>query len=115
MNVRLFEAAQRELDAAIAYYNAERPNLGDELLVEFLSIVERIKTYPNGWPSPPTNAATIRRRTSIGNDFNSATISDAASVEIPFAIPPVGPLLSTPVISCPAGCARSAAAHRDGA
>jgi hypothetical protein len=51
MNVRLFEAAQRELDAAIAYYNAERPDLGDELLVEFLGIVERIKTYPNGWPA----------------------------------------------------------------
>jgi len=49
MNVRLFEAARQELDAAIAYYNAERANLGDELLVEFLDTVERIRTYPNGW------------------------------------------------------------------
>jgi toxin ParE2 len=49
MNVRLFEAVQAELDAAIAYYNAERSSLGDELLIEFLSTVDRIKTYPNGW------------------------------------------------------------------
>jgi hypothetical protein len=49
MNVRLFEAAQHELDAAIAYCNAERASLGGELLIEFLNTIERIKTYPNGW------------------------------------------------------------------
>ncbi len=49
MNVRLFEAARNELDAAIAYCNAERASLGDELLIEFLNAVGRIKAYPNGW------------------------------------------------------------------
>jgi hypothetical protein len=60
VKVRLFEAAQGELDAAVAYYDAERPGLGSELLLEFLGAIELVKAYPQGWP--PFHLGTRRCR-----------------------------------------------------
>jgi plasmid stabilization system protein ParE len=44
--VRLHPAAQSELDAAIAWYESERPGLGAELLEEFLRTLAHIRERP---------------------------------------------------------------------
>ena len=49
MDIRFLEVAQRELDGAIVYYNAESPGLGDQFLLEVLSALERIRQYPEAW------------------------------------------------------------------
>jgi plasmid stabilization system protein ParE len=49
VNVRLLEIAQLELDGAIAYYNEERPGLGDAFLVEIVATIKRIKGFPDAW------------------------------------------------------------------
>lgn len=46
MLVRFLEPAENELDEARDYYNAQRPGLGDEFLVEVLLTLERIQAYP---------------------------------------------------------------------
>lgn len=50
MNIQFLEVAQRELDEAVEYYNAESLGLGDEFLLEVLSTLERIRQYPEAWP-----------------------------------------------------------------
>jgi plasmid stabilization system protein ParE len=50
MLVRFLEPAENELDEARDYYNAQRPGLGDEFLVEVLLTLERIQAYPAAWP-----------------------------------------------------------------
>jgi hypothetical protein len=37
MDIRFLDIAQRELDEAVEYYNAESPGLGDQFLLEVLS------------------------------------------------------------------------------
>jgi plasmid stabilization system protein ParE len=49
MNVRFLDIAQRELDEAVEYYNAESPGLGEQFLLEVLRTLERIKQYPEAW------------------------------------------------------------------
>ena len=49
MQIRLLEIAQIELDDAIEYYNSESHGLGNELLVEVLHALDRIKNFPNAW------------------------------------------------------------------
>ena len=51
MRIRFLEVAQRELDEAIEYHNAEVPGLGKAFLVEALAALERIRHFPNGWAS----------------------------------------------------------------
>ena len=53
MEIRFLDIAQRELDEAIEYYNAESPGLGEQFLLEVLSTLERIRQYPTAW-SPYT-------------------------------------------------------------
>jgi hypothetical protein len=54
MKIRLFPIAQKELDAAIEYYNSQRQGLGYEFLSETVEALERIKKFPLAW-SPFTN------------------------------------------------------------
>ena len=49
MDIRFLDIAQRELDEAVEYYNAESPGLGDQFLLEVLSALERIRQYPSAW------------------------------------------------------------------
>ena len=49
MQIRLLEIAQIELDDSIEYYNSESHGLGNELLVEVLHALERIKNFPKAW------------------------------------------------------------------
>ena len=46
MDIRFLDIAQRELDEAVEYYNAESPGLGEQLLLEVLSTLDRIRQYP---------------------------------------------------------------------
>ena len=58
MQIRLLEIAQIELDDSIEYYNSESHGLGNELLVEVLHALERIKNFPKAWhPSLKLHAA----------------------------------------------------------
>jgi hypothetical protein len=50
MKIAFLEPAETELDEAIAYYDAQRPGLGEEFLVEVLLTLERIQAYPAAWP-----------------------------------------------------------------
>ena len=49
MNVRLLEAAEQELDEAIAYYNAQVSGLGDAFLLETLRVFDLVVAYPVAW------------------------------------------------------------------
>jgi ParE toxin of type II toxin-antitoxin system, parDE len=49
MDIRFLDIAQRELDEAVEYYNAESPGLGDQFLLEVLSTLQRIRQYPSAW------------------------------------------------------------------
>jgi plasmid stabilization system protein ParE len=63
MSIRFLTSAQIELDEAIAYYNYEKPNLGNDFLSEVLAAFDRIVKYPNAWPkiSARTHRCVIRR------------------------------------------------------
>ena len=49
MQIRLLEIAQIELDDSIEYYNSESHGLGNELLVEVLHALDRIKNFRKAW------------------------------------------------------------------
>lgn len=49
MNIIFHELARQELDEAEAYYNRERPGLGDEFTDDVESAVERIRQSPDRW------------------------------------------------------------------
>jgi len=49
MQVKFLQAAQYELDAAVAYYNDQAPNLGHKFLIEILASLSRVCQYPNAW------------------------------------------------------------------
>ena len=55
MQVRFLEPAQYELDDAVDYYNAQAPNLGQSLLLEVLTNLDRIGLWPDAWHSMSTN------------------------------------------------------------
>lgn len=63
MKIRFLEAAQRELDEAVEYYNAEAPELGQAFLLETLTVLEHIKQFPYAWHplSPNTRRCRLRR------------------------------------------------------
>ena len=60
MKVRFLEVARLELDEAITYYNTESAGLGQVLLLEVLSAIERIRQFPNAWH--PLSAEGLPRR-----------------------------------------------------
>jgi toxin ParE2 len=49
LKARFLKAAQRELDEAIEYYEAQVPGLGAELLKEVRAAMERIEQYSEAW------------------------------------------------------------------
>ncbi len=49
MNLRFLKAAERELDEAVEYYEAQVPGLGAEFLKEVRAARERIEQYPEAW------------------------------------------------------------------
>ncbi len=55
MDIRFLTTAQRELDDAIEYCNAESPGLGERFLLEILSTLDLIRQYPAAWPSYTEN------------------------------------------------------------
>jgi plasmid stabilization system protein ParE len=62
MEVRFLQIAQAELDDAVYYYNSESPGLGYEFLLEVLSALERIKSFPEAWHPFTENARRCRTR-----------------------------------------------------
>jgi hypothetical protein len=50
MRVRFLDAAQRELDDAVAWYNQREAGLGWEFLDELDRSVRIIKSFPLAWP-----------------------------------------------------------------
>ena len=55
MNVEFLEPASLELDDAIDYYNMQSKGLGDEFLIETLSIIKLISAFPSAWTKHSTN------------------------------------------------------------
>ena len=49
MIVEIVPAAEAELEDAVAYYNAQRPGLGNEFAVEVDAAVRKIIGYPHAW------------------------------------------------------------------
>ncbi len=49
MKLIFLEEAEQELADAIAYYNLEKPGLGDDFLLEVLSSLHRIDQFPDAW------------------------------------------------------------------
>lgn len=49
MRVRFLEVAEIELDQAISWYESQAPGLGGAFLIEVLSAVERVSSYPDAW------------------------------------------------------------------
>lgn len=62
MKLRFLEPAQRELDEAVEYYNAEALGLGKAFLVETLATLERIRRFPKGWHPLSENIRRCRLR-----------------------------------------------------
>ena len=46
MRIRFLEAAQREVDDAVAWYNEREEDLGREFLDELDRVIRRIKSFP---------------------------------------------------------------------
>ena len=62
MNVRVLEVAQRELDDAVSYYNAQAPGLGEAFLLEAVAAIERIRKFPDAWHPLGENVRRCRLR-----------------------------------------------------
>ena len=50
MNFRFHEAADEEAIAITAYYEQQRPGLGQEFAVEIEAAIRRILSFPDAWP-----------------------------------------------------------------
>jgi hypothetical protein len=61
MEIRLLDIAQRELDKAVEYYNAESTGLGDVFLLEVLATFKRINVFLTRGIHTLTIAAAVRR------------------------------------------------------
>ena len=77
MDIRFLEIAQRELDEAVDYYNAQATGLGDEFLIEVLNALERIRHYPEAWQPFTQNTRRCRTRR-----FSSGVIYQVLESEI---------------------------------
>lgn len=72
MNIRILEAAQRELEDALDYYNKECPGLGYEFADEVYRTIDRIIDAPDAW-HPLSN----RTRRCLTHRFPFAVIYQA--------------------------------------
>ena len=48
--IRLLEAAQKELDDAYDYYEAQATGLGSQFIDEMLGTMKSIRKHPEAWP-----------------------------------------------------------------
>ncbi len=60
MKITFLPPAERELDEAVDYYEAQKTGLGFEFFEEVLDTVERIKCYPEAWQLISRNARRCR-------------------------------------------------------
>jgi plasmid stabilization system protein ParE len=49
MRIRFLEAAQREVDDAVAWYDEREEDLGRDFLDELDRVIRRIKSFPAGF------------------------------------------------------------------
>ena len=63
MNIRVLEAAQAELDEAIAWYAEQAVGLGDAFLIEALKTIQLIEQFPRAWHplTPEIRRCRLRR------------------------------------------------------
>ena len=62
MEIRFLTIAQRELEEAIEYYNAESPGLGEQFLLEIVNALEHIRQYPEAWSAYTANTRRCQTR-----------------------------------------------------
>ena len=60
MSIRFLKAAKSELVDAVAFYNAIRPSLGDELRNEVDAALDRIEFWPHAWSRASKRARMCR-------------------------------------------------------
>ena len=65
--LRLHPAAQRELDEAAAYYDAESPGLGSAFLGEFERALQQIRAFPE---AAPVGHGSVRVRVLVAFPFS---------------------------------------------
>ncbi len=51
MNVRILSCAEREFADAVDFYKGQWPGLGYELAAEVKATLDRVRTFPDAWPS----------------------------------------------------------------
>jgi plasmid stabilization system protein ParE len=74
-SLRLHPAAQRELDEAAAYYDAESPGLGNAFLTEFDHALQQIRAFPE---AAPAGLGSVRVRVLV--TFPYSLLGDAVLV-----------------------------------
>lgn len=62
MTARLLSPAQRELEQAILYLEAQRPGLGLEFAEEFDRAIAAIEANPKTWPEASRNTRRYRMK-----------------------------------------------------
>lgn len=77
--LRLHPAAQRELDEAAAYYDAESPGLGSAFLSEFEHALQQIRALPE---AAPVGLGSVRVRVLVAFPYSLhyALLGDAVLV-----------------------------------
>ncbi len=60
MKITFLPPAERELDEAFDYYEAQKPGLGFEFIVEVWAAIKRIERYPEAWQLISRNARRCR-------------------------------------------------------
>jgi len=78
-SLRLHPAAQRELDEATAYYDAESPGLGGAFLDEFDHALQQIRSFPE---AAPVGLGSVRVRVLVAFPYSLhyALLGDAILV-----------------------------------
>ena len=77
--LRLHPAAQRELDEAAAYYDAESPGLGSAFLGEIQHALQQIRAFPE---AAPAGLGSVRVRVLVAFPYSlhDALLGDAVYI-----------------------------------
>jgi toxin ParE2 len=62
VTVRFLRAAEIELEEAIRFFEAQRPGLGTDFLLEVMSTLHLIASFPEGWQRLDENIRRCRLR-----------------------------------------------------
>lgn len=60
MQIEFLEPAEAEFNEAVAYYNIQRPGLGEELAEEVGNTINRIIAHPEAWTTVSFSTRTRR-------------------------------------------------------